>query len=153
MEIELDYLLRPNCYYKIWFASNLATSLTHHISTAHPDLLAGGSPSPRHHVYPLLHSLQRLSLTRNNNRMWTTSSCPWSHIKTILQIRTHTLYTASSYTSRPPLPHYQRPALLRQLPHLSLLLPCTTPQGHHWPLAGSVECGLNHTVEMKAHNE
>jgi hypothetical protein len=84
-----------------WFASNLTTSLTQHISTTHPDLMAGGPPNPRHHIYPLLHSLQRLSLTRYNNHMWSSTSCSWSQIKTVMQVRTHTLYTASSYTSRP----------------------------------------------------
>ena len=33
--------------------------------------------------------------------MWQTSSCTWSQIKTTLQLRSHTLYTASSHTSRP----------------------------------------------------
>ena len=33
--------------------------------------------------------------------MWHTSSCRWSQIHTILKVRSHTLYTASSHTTRP----------------------------------------------------
>ena len=59
--------------------------------------------------------------------MWSTTSCPWSHIKTIMQIRTHTVYMPSSCTSCPYLPHCQRPALLQYLPHLLSLLRAIPP--------------------------
>ena len=84
-----------------WFAADLTTSLNAHIDKHHPNITAGGPPDPLAQTYPRLHSLQSLTLPIYNNLMWTTSSCTWSHIKTILQIRSKTLYTASSHTSRP----------------------------------------------------
>ena len=84
-----------------WFAADLTTSLHTHIDKHHPDITAGGPPNPLALTYPRLRSLQSLTLPLHNNLMWSSSSCTWPKIKTILQIRSNTLYTASSHTSRP----------------------------------------------------
>ena len=85
------------------FVANLTSSLNHHIDLHYPDITAGGPPDPTAHTYPRLRSLQSITLPLYNNCMWSSSACTWPHIKTILQIRSKTLYTACSHTSRPSL--------------------------------------------------
>ena len=83
-----------------WYAPNLTSSLLRHIDTSHPDLTSG-PVDPSSIVFPRHLAIQRLGLPKYNNHMWHTTTCHWQHIRTILQIRGHTLYTASSHSTIP----------------------------------------------------
>ena len=82
------------------FASDLTSSLLKHIDTTHSNITSG-PVQPSSLIFPRQLALQNLSLPVYNNYMWHTSSCMWSQIISVMKLRSHTLYTASSHTSYP----------------------------------------------------
>ena len=81
-----------------WFASNLTSTIKSHILTSCPALASGPplpSPTSGGETFLRVSEQQASSLSHYNNAMWTSSSCSWGLIHTILKVRTNTILTAS----------------------------------------------------------